>query len=339
VTPRALFVCRGSAEEGLGHLIRTRAVVEAAAGVLEASVVAIGDQHAATLLAGLPVPYRVVKREDEAVEHGAGADAVVFDLIRLSGAAWSGLTEGRLSVSLSPIFEHLSEVDLAFSRTRYPYPGCHPPQDGRHYGLEYAIVRPECRRIDTGTFAHGLDDDVLSLAIAMGGADAANRTLEVLQALRGLPAPATLWVLLGEGYAHSYRALVESVRLDARHEVILAKTNRSMWRILRNCSLAILAGGVTTYEAAYAGLPSINVLDRENGRELVRELIERGAAIDADVGGATGLDALAPIVAALEADRERLLHAHRAARGLIDGRGAERTALAIAAAARDRVPA
>ena len=36
---------------------------------------------------------------------------------------------------------------------------------------------------------------------------------------------------------------------------ILAKTNRSMWRVLGNCSLAILAGGVTSYEAAFAGCP------------------------------------------------------------------------------------
>jgi spore coat polysaccharide biosynthesis predicted glycosyltransferase SpsG len=193
-------------------------------------------------------------------------------------------------------------------------------------------VRSECRRIDTGTFARQLDEQVLSLAISMGGSDAPNRTLDVLRALRGLSAPATLWVLLGEGYAHSYNLLVDAVGMDSRHEIILAKTNRSMWRILENCSLAILAGGVTTYEAAYAGLPSLNVLDREDDKALVRELIERGAAIDAQLAHPAGLSALVETVAALEADRERLLYAHRAARGLIDGHGAERVSRALVAA-------
>jgi spore coat polysaccharide biosynthesis predicted glycosyltransferase SpsG len=317
-------------------LIRTRAVVEAAASVLDASVVAIGDSNAETLLHGLAAPYHVVADERDAVEvgRGSGAEVVVFDLISLPEAAWTALTTDRLKVSISPIFDHLGHVDLAFNRTRYPHPGSRPPEAGRHYGLDYAIVRPECRRIDTGTFVRQLDDETLALAISMGGADAPNRTLEVLRALRGLAAPATFWVLLGEGYAHSYRDLVDEVRLDRRHEIILAKTNRSMWRILENCSLAILAGGITSYEAAYAGLPSINVLDRGTDRSLVRELIERGAAIDADVGGGVGLGGLAGIVDELQADRERLLHAHRATRGLIDGRGAERTATAIAAAAR-----
>jgi spore coat polysaccharide biosynthesis predicted glycosyltransferase SpsG len=335
VSPSALFVCRGSERDGLGHLIRTRAVVEASDGTLDASVIAIGDRHAEALLAELPVPYRVVADESEAVEYGraANAEAVVFDLIGLSETAWTQLTAGRITASLSPIFDHLARVDLAFNRTSYPYPGIAPPETARRYGLEYAIVRPECRRIDTGTFARQLDDDVLSLAVSMGGADAPNRTLEVLQALRGLPVPATFWVLLGEGYAHSYRALVDQLRLDRRHEIILAKTNRSMWRILGNCSLAILAGGITTYEAAYAGLPSINVLDREADHFLIRELIERGAALGAEVVE-SGLDGLASTVAALQADRERLLHAHRATRGLIDERGAERTVLAIAAALR-----
>jgi hypothetical protein len=41
---------------------------------------------------------------------------------------------------------------------------------------------------------------------------------------------------------------------------------------------------------------------------------------------------LAALVDELDSDRERLLHAHRATRGLIDGRGAERAAREIAAA-------
>lgn len=329
-----MFVCRGSAADGLGHVIRTRTVVEATTPTIAPEVVVIGDELPAGLLGDLELPWSIVPDETTLVERVAGRnyDAVVFDLIALSRGSFEELARGRVAVALSPIFDHLGAVDLSFSRTRYGVDGEQPAAPGAHHGLDYAIVRPECRRIHTGTYADHLDDDGVSIAISMGGADAPNRTLQVIDSLRPLSAAATFWVILGEGYAHSYRELVDRVRRDTRHEIILAKTNRSMWRILRNCSLAILAGGVTTYEAAYAGLPSINVLASENDAFLTRELVERGAAVD---GGTFGDGALPRVLAEVErlvADPERLLGMHRASRNLIDGRGAERVSAAIAAA-------
>lgn len=324
---RLLFCCRGSADDGLGHVIRTRAVVDRLPTGTSAELLVLGaDDCAAPLLDGVAVPWAIERDDSAAAARAAELDpgVVVLDTMRLERPVFDAVAAGRVTASLSPIFDHLDDVDLAFSRTRYAADGSVPSAPNRRHGLEYAIVRPDCRRIDTPLFERHLDESPMAIAISMGGADAANRTLEVLDALRGLAAPATFWVLLGEGYGHSYDALVEAVKRDHRHEVILAKTNQSMWRILRNCSLAILAGGVTTYEAAYAGLPSINLLDTESHAFLVRELVERGAAL---VGGAIDTgdgSALRAEVDRLEHDRAALLSMHRACHELIDGRGAER---------------
>ena len=323
-----LFVCRGSAEHGLGHVIRTRAVAEALPPGTQAEVVAIGDSLAAAMLDGLELPWSVVGEDSDMA--GRTAEVVVFDTIPLEAAVFEALADGALTASLSPIFDHLDRVDVAFNRTRYSEAGPAPDDPRLLYGLEYAIVREACRPIDTKTFEAHLAEDPLSIAISMGGADAPNRTLRVLDALRDVRAPATFWVLLGEGYAHSYRDLVESVKRDARHEVVLAKTNRSMWRILRNCSLAILAGGVTTYEAARAGLPSVNLVESAGHAFLVRELAERGAAIDAGVLDDAGLASLRATIDRLEQSREDLLQMHLAAKPLIDGEGARRVVEAIA---------
>lgn len=324
--PRALFVCRGSVADGLGHVIRTRAVIEAAAPQFDLELIVIGDELPRALLADMPHQWRLVDDEDALLDAAADLqpDVVVFDLVALSERTVDRITKTALTVSLSPVFDQLARMNLVFNRTRYGLNGDESRGGGRHYGVDYAIVRPECRRIDTGTFADHLDDDVISIAISMGGSDAPNRTLEVLNALRPLGAPATFWVLLGEGYGHSYRDLVECVRRDHRHEIILAKTNRSMWRILRNCSIAILAGGVTTYEAVFAGLPSVNVLAEKRDRFLIRELVEHSAAFDGGTFDEPGLETLRTTVEQLIADREALLGVHRASRGLVDGRGAER---------------
>lgn len=331
MSARLLFVCRGSVHHGLGHVIRSRAVAEAAIERgIPTRLLCLGDEHAAAMLAGFVGEWSVAAEESQALASiSDDPAAVILDMVELSDQGFQELTEGRLSVSLSPIFNQLEHVDLSFIRTRYAAPGQSTNHAGRHGGLDYTVVRSACERIDTGTFARSLDDETLAVGICMGGSDAPNRTLAILESLRQLESSATFWALLGEGYGHSYRELVDAVRRDGRHEVILAKTNRSMWRVLSNCSLAILAGGVTTYEAAYAGLPSINLLSRAEDEFLVRELVEEGAAIHAGTFDSDPAELLNH-VARLEADREGLMAAHRRARVLVDGLGATRIVERIA---------
>jgi spore coat polysaccharide biosynthesis predicted glycosyltransferase SpsG len=332
--PRTLFVCRGSAGDGLGHVIRTREVVAAADSLLDPTLLVVGDDLPTALLDGSSFRWSIVPDERALVEATSGVDwdAVVFDAVSFGNETVRTLSGDALKASLSPIFSHLPQMDLAFNRTRYDGEGEAVDGPGIHYGLEYAIVRRDCRRIATGVFADHLDEDIIAIAISMGGADAPNRTLDVLDALRPIESPATFWVLLGEGYAHSYRSLVDSVQRDRRHEVILAKTNRSMWRILRNCSLAILAGGVTSYEAVFAGLPSVNVLADPADRFLIREPVELGAAFEGGTFADPDLTTLRETVERLIGDREELLRVHRASRGLVDGRGARRVVETIAGA-------
>lgn len=323
---RWLFVCRGSAEDGLGHVIRTRALVERLPAGTAASVVVVGDSLVEALLEGLDVPWTLVTADTGILDHlhALEPDVVVFDSIPLDRAVFNACRSRGFTVSISPIFDHLDDVELAFNRTRYLADGTTAIASNQRYGPEYAIVRPECVVISSDAYARQLNEETLSVAVSMGGADAPNRTLRILDALHGLDAPATFWVLLGEGYGHSYEELVDAVRRDRRHEVILAKTNRSMWRILRNCSVAVLAGGVTTYEAAYAGLPSINVIDREEQRFLIRELVDEGAAVVGGVLDHGGVDELRTTIQQLERERDRLLEMHLNSQRLVDGLGAQR---------------
>jgi spore coat polysaccharide biosynthesis predicted glycosyltransferase SpsG len=334
---RMLLVCRGSAVDGLGHVIRTRAFAERLPASVDVRLVVLGDGVAAPLLEGLDIEWSIARDDRALISHAAAMDpdVVVFDTIPLQDFVFRALAERAATVSLSPIFDHLEDVDLAFSRTRYERDGT-ASAPNRRYGLDYAILRQGCEQIDTGFYRRGVERDRISLAVSMGGADAPNRTLQVVQGLRDLAAPATFWVLLGEGYDHSYHQLVDAVREDNRHEVILAKTNQSMWTILQNCSLAILAGGVTTYEAVYAGLPSINLFESPGHRFLVRELVEAGAAVDAGVIDRDGMDGMRATVAALEEDRDALLDMHLRSRGMLDGHGADRVVADIAALVSER---
>jgi len=301
--------------------MRSRTVALAARDSLDARVVVIGDDCVAPLLRDRGLRFTLTGTEDEAAEAAldANPDIVFFDALALDGAIFHRLRTGRTAVGLSPVFTHLRDLDLAFHRTReLSHELQAVDRAGRlRAGLEYAVVRPGCEPIASDAFDRAVSAERLSLAISMGGGDAGNLTLESLRAVAEVERPLLIWCLLGEGYGHCYNQLA-AVAASARHEIVLAKTSDSMWRILSQCALAVLAGGTVTYEAARAGLPAINLFPIAEHRFLARELIELGAAREC------APDRLAALVAELERDRDRLRAMRERCASLLDGQGAER---------------
>ncbi len=317
---------------GLGHLIRARAFARAAvAGGHDVELAAIVAPELEPLLSDAPCLTRFLRSDDGLRESPADDcwDAVLYDLTTLERRAFEATARrALLTASLSPVFEHMPRVDACFTRSR-EYDAL--PGVRFHAGLEYAIFSERCTPIPDSVFEAALALPELSVALCMGGADAANKTLCVLGALGGLEPACTIWVLLGEGYAHCYNALVSATRGRMRHEVILARTNRSMWRVMSNCAVAVLAGGLTTVEAVYAGLPSVNLFERAEHRNMTRELVARGVCLDGGLISDESLGRTLEVLAALAADRAALRAMREAGRGLVDARGAERVVRALEA--------
>ncbi|MBL8136903.1 MAG: hypothetical protein JNL48_09795 [Acidobacteria bacterium] len=106
-------------------------------------------------------------------------------------------------------------------------------------------------------------------------------------------------------------------------------------RAMSNAHLAIVAGGITAYEACALGVPAVAVSVVPAQQPTVRALARRGAAVD---GGPLGTAAAASRVAG---HTSRLLASPAAQRRLaangrclVDGRGAARVAVALRALAR-----
>jgi spore coat polysaccharide biosynthesis predicted glycosyltransferase SpsG len=215
----------------------------------------------------------------------------------------------------------MSRVDIMFSRG-----STSPALDGVKVvsGLEYAIFSEQCVRIEDVYYERTLELSTLPIAVCMGGTDAANKTQRVIQELAGTASPYTIWVLLGEGYAHSYQALVDTVRADTRHEVILAKTNQSMWRVMANCALAILTGGLTTLEAIYAGLPTINLFEKEEHSRMMQGLFDLGGCLNGGLFSDSSLRKMTETLESLGNDRDRLREMRKKTQGLLDKEGSKR---------------
>ena len=130
--------------------------------------------------------------------------------------------------------------------------------------------------------------------------------------------------MLGEGYRHSYDDLINEIKRDSSHEIILAKTNKSMWQILHNCVLSIVPGGITSYEAAYAGLPTITMLENEEQLYLIQELLERNTSIYIGKMSHDNMIKLNDVITELHNNRYQLLQMHLNTKKIIDGKGAGR---------------
>lgn len=316
------IICKGTRKSGLGHLFRSKTFARHALSRHEVEIVALSEPGLEKIFDGLDCPVRHVTSSLQALPLVAAyrPDALLYDLTEIEPVVMrKANAKALLTVSLSPLFAQMDMVDVLFTRLSRQ-----PPVRGVTVfaGPEYAIFNDSCRVIDDVHYRRSLEVPTLPVALCMGGADAPNKTLRMLRRLMDFPSPCLFWVMLGEGYSHSYQDLVDCTR-ESRHEIILAKTSDSLWRILGNCAVALLAGGLTTVEAIYAGLPSINIFESREHADMLTELFEQGICIN---GGILSDDSLSTMLATLDHyyhNRSELLAVRERGRRLLDKSGAE----------------
>ncbi len=325
---KVLFLCKASPQVGLGHLIRSRSLATKFHQRIqysgEVKLVVIGPQKIMNrLLSQLPFNVAVVNSEQQ-VQLNTAYDFIFSDMLTMDENTVNHLKQyGKVLVSVSPIFNQMKEMDILFHRSKY----IHLPEENvpkkTLASLKYAVIQENCTRISTARYEENLESRSFPIAISMGGGDAANKTLTLLKSLKSSKIPATFWVMLGEGYQHSYDALISEIGKDSQHEIILAKTNRSMWEILKNCVFAILPGGITTYEAAYAGLPTINFSENPGKEFIIKELLEEKVCLPAGDLTSQNLHGLNHQLETLYNNRVELMKMHLNSKKILDGKGAD----------------
>jgi spore coat polysaccharide biosynthesis predicted glycosyltransferase SpsG len=103
-----------------------------------------------------------------------------------------------------------------------------------------------------------------------------------------------------------------------------------MWQVMDRCVLAVLAGGLTTVEAVYAGLPSVNVFENQAAIDATaQELFELGVCRNGGLLSEKTLATLVQGVRLLLHEPEQLRRMRARTRGLVDLRGAERVIAVI----------
>ncbi len=158
-----------------------------------------------------------------------------------------------------------------------------------------------------------------SILIAFGARDSANRTVTALQALMRLPANQNVTVLLPATAPHAADLSALSKGLPWVRYVSEAVDLGSLYS---ECALAIGAPGVSQFERACCGLPTVLVAQNAKQAPLARNWEDCGAALACEATETTIADA----VAAVLRDPDRLRQMSERCLSLVDGNGAARLA-------------
>ena len=341
-TSRNLLVrCDGDGRLGMGHVVRCLAI---AGGLREGHgygvrfAVRDGESAGAAAIRADGFPVDVLPSGDEAAGidgslSGHPADAILLDVrTDLPAAAvrrWR--SEGLLTVVLDDPSPRRLAPDLAI------YPPV-PQLDEVSWegfdgvllaGWEWLPLRPafaDIVRPPRGTLPQVL--------VTAGGSDPGGLTLPILEALETVPLDFTVVVVVGAAFLHddALAAFLETARPRYR----VARSVSDMAGLMAASDLAVVSFGVTAYELAAAGVPSVLLGLTDDHARSAEALASADVAVALGVHDRVGREEIAQAARALLEDPERRKQMAERAAALVDGRGAARIAERIDEALRRR---
>jgi UDP-2,4-diacetamido-2,4,6-trideoxy-beta-L-altropyranose hydrolase len=193
-------------------------------------------------------------------------------------------------------------------------------------GADYVQLRPEF--LQHSRYRKEIVPVARRLLITMGGSDPANATALALRALALLPETdwhATAVVGPACGHLDSLREI--AARDPARIEIFSNVPDLS--DLYMQADLAIAAGGTTTWERAYFGLPSLIVSIAENQVAVAAACDREGIAVDLGRIESLSVESLVRQIHDLMFDAERRRAMADRGRETIDGHGTRRLLAAM----------
>jgi len=335
--PLIVFRTEGDSRLGLGHVVRSLALANRLAPVARC-VFALGTQDERVLDrvrdAGCDLAPLPPEEEAEAIASLA-PQAVVTDLPQ--GADAEALRPvAPLLVVVDDLGMDACSADIVVNGTVVPQFQVYPHRRDTQYllGPAYMILRDEFARCNAQP--RGFPQIARSVVVSMGGADQQGLAPRVLRALDAVEPLERCLVVAGPmcSTGEALRAAADESRMICR----IVTDPPAMAPLLYGADLAVTCGGMTLYEAAAVGTPTI-VLPQVASQLLeIEEFAQRSAAarVKSDLG--RNLTRLAATARSLAVDLEHRKEMSRCARALVDGRGAQRVAAAICEALTAPVP-
>jgi spore coat polysaccharide biosynthesis predicted glycosyltransferase SpsG len=314
---RVLFCVAAGPRMGFGHLVRCRSLARALGVDTRVSIRGSAATRGAAASAGWQVLMSDSDRELRAHDPQL---LIVDDPSPLAAGAWVRRAR-RLGIRVATIHD----LGLGYVASDLGIDGSIQPRADMHGGYgdlrgpTHAILDPDIAAMRAARVAAPPNQVVIALGGGSRGFVFAERFCRALAARNP---DARVRVMTGFSRPRRRRALVHGEWIDAPD---------GLAGELAAASVAVVAGGVTLYEACALGVPAIAVAVTAAQQPTIRAFAARGAVID---GGLSGKSRCT--VEGVAAEVGRLLGDHTSRRGLtvagqrlVDGLGAFRVAAAL----------
>lgn len=263
-----------------------------------------------------------------------GTDWVLVDHYRLD-ASWHAEVRARLNCRIAVIDDLADrplDADVLIDHNYVPSPGHRVRYRARMRrepqawlcGPRFALLGPSYR----ARTPMQVSQQVRSIGIFLGGTDPAELSATALRACReggGFTGPVEVASTSANPNLESLR---RSVAADPQASLLLDQPDLADF--FARHDLQIGAGGGAAWERCCIGVPALTLCVADNQRAVIPALAELGAlssAVD------NSLEAIGQALRPLLEDHARRQSLASQGRALVDGRGAERVALALAARA------
>jgi UDP-2,4-diacetamido-2,4,6-trideoxy-beta-L-altropyranose hydrolase len=216
-------------------------------------------------------------------------------------------------------------ADLVLNQNIYAQEGLYTrraPYTQLFLGTSYVLLRRDF--LKWKGWERSIPKVARKILVTLGGGDLNNATLKVIKSLSNLDIEdLEVVVVVGAGNPH-HHVLSAAIEEVEEMPIILKKDVTNMPKLMAWADVAVSAGGSTSWELAFMGLPGLILGIAENQRLAVNELIRKGVFIGFAEGESIDAQTLAKSIGKLIlAQKDRLAMSHRG-KELVDGFGGNR---------------
>ncbi|UOE55167.1 UDP-2,4-diacetamido-2,4,6-trideoxy-beta-L-altropyranose hydrolase [Cytobacillus oceanisediminis] len=191
-------------------------------------------------------------------------------------------SELRLDVKHIMVIDDLAnrphDCDILLDQNYYPnlnvrYKGLVPDSCIQLLGPNYVLLRDEFLFIDQSKIKR--DGNIENVLIFFGGTDPTEETLKTIKAIQERAYSAIKFNVV-VGLNNPRKDLISEL-CETMENVSYFCQVKNMAELMMNADLAIGAGGTTSWERCFLGLPAITIVVADNQSELSTAIAEKGA--------------------------------------------------------------
>lgn len=207
-------------------------------------------------------------------------DLIIVDHYGLDSRWESLLRRSTIHIMvIDDLADRLHDCDLILDQNYYlnmneRYTGLVPDHCLQMLGPDYVLLRDEFLQI--AHESRERTEEINNILVFFGGTDPTGETIKALEAIKELNISKINVVV---GTSNPKRLEIEKICDEMPNTNFYCQVN-NMAKLMREADLAIGAGGSTTWERCYLGLPSITLVVAENQCELTRGASLLGISIN-----------------------------------------------------------